>query len=80
MADVKVFLDHLVFSVLSVGFVAVLLHLAIRAVDDSTPFDEHIWIMTGLCLAVALSLAGFLTYRTIKGRPSDEIVYTRRES
>jgi len=80
MANVRVFLDHLVFAVLSVAFVSVVLHLALQTVADSTPFDENIWVTIALCLVVSVSLAAFLTHRTIKGRPSDEIVYTRRES
>ncbi len=91
MENIRVFLNHLYFSLVIMVLVLIGIHIVALAVNnivstisgEGTFYEEFsvkqnlLWI--GLFWAVAsVGLASFLTWQTIKNRPVDDIVYTRR--
>jgi hypothetical protein len=74
---IKTFLGHFYFSVCCTAVVFLVLYVLVTGVDSS--FSPNIYLVLGAFVAVSVGLAGFLTYLTIRNRPKDHIVYTRRE-
>jgi hypothetical protein len=79
MSNVRVFFDHLFFSLISVWVVLVIAYFGLAVASDAFSVTDNPWLAAGLWVGPSLLLAGFFTYRTIKNRPSDTIVYTQRE-
>jgi hypothetical protein len=87
----KTFLDHLYFSLVStlVGLIALYLVLyvvdgALAQIGMSFGFRKFsvgasILALTIVWVLASSGLACFLTYRTVKNRPRDQIVYTKRQ-
>jgi hypothetical protein len=87
----KTFLDHLYFSLVStlVGLIA--LYLVLYVVDGALTqigmsfgfrnfsVGASILALTIVWVLASSRLACFLTYRTVKNRPRDQIVYTKRQ-
>jgi cell division protein FtsW (lipid II flippase) len=76
---VRIFFDHLYFSVccILVGFLVV--YSAAAWVGYGFNLDENMALCTIIGLVLALALAFFLTYLTIRRRPRDFIVRTKRQ-
>jgi len=91
MGNIKTFLDHLYFSLVSVivGMIGVyiVLYILDGALDvfgmglgvRKFSVGSHILALSIFWIAVAVPLAGYLTFRSIEGRPRDRIVYTKRQ-
>lgn len=91
MGNIKTFLDHLYFSLVSVlvGMIGVyiVLYILDGALDvfgmglgvSKFSVGSHILALSIIWIAVAVPLAGYLTFRSIEERPRDRIVYTKRQ-
>ena len=80
MGNVRLFFDHLFFSLISVWVVLVVAYFGLAAASDAFSITEAPWLAVALWVGPSLLLAGYFTFRSIRNRPSDTIVYTRRES
>jgi hypothetical protein len=79
MGNTKVFLDHLVFSLVSV-FVAILVFsLIVGGIAPDFSLGDHIWSVAAIWAVLSISLASLLTYSSIKKRPNEHIDFTRRK-
>ena len=90
MENVKVFLSHLYFSLVVVllgmiGLYIVLyiIDLALSPVHLSFGFrgfsvGNHLKLLAAVWVVVSLGVAGVLTHSTIKNRPVDRVMYTKR--
>jgi hypothetical protein len=90
MDTLRAFLDHLYYSlvIVLVGLIGLyvalyVLDTALEAILFPVGFKEfsvrsHVIKLLMLWLAGSLALAGFLTYQSIRNRPQDHIVHTKR--
>jgi len=78
MKILKVFLDHLYFS-----FVTVLVGLGIVGLAlahlGGVSVSDHLWAGFFAWIGLSAALAGGLTFWTIRNRPRDDIVFTHRQ-
>jgi hypothetical protein len=87
----KTFLDHLYFSLVSVLFGLIALYIVLYVADGvlaqigmSFGFRKfsvgaNILAVTIVWVLASFGLTCFLTYHTLKNRPRDQIVYTKRQ-
>jgi len=80
MGNVRVFFDHLFFSLIAIWVLLVIGYFGLVVAADDSLISDNLWFTAMAWVVSSLVLAGFFTYRSIKNRPSDAIVYTRRES
>jgi len=80
MENTRVFLDHLVFSLVSV-FVAILVFsFIVGGIAPDFSLADHFWSVAAIWGVLSVSLAALLTYLSMKRRPSGQINFTRRKS
>jgi hypothetical protein len=79
MDIIKTFLGHLYFSLCCTGIVFLILYGLVSEIDSSFSPVAEFYYVTGAFVGASAGFAGFLTYLTIKKRPKNHIVYTRRE-
>ncbi len=89
--EVKVFLDHFYFSLIAVLIGMIVLYLLWATVSGAmgmagseasgTGFTMggNIWLLALLWVLISGVAAGVLTALTIRNRPKDQIVYTKRQ-
>lgn len=80
MATLKIFADHLYFSLacFAVGFV--ILYALLAAVGYGVAVGQNIWAILGAWIALSAVTAGILTQRTLQKRKEASILFTRRKS
>jgi len=79
MENLKIFMDHLYFSVICVGVGLIILYLILAGIGVQSVISNHL-VTTGIaCAALCCGLGLFFTYRTLKSRTSRPISYTRRQ-
>ncbi|MGO9570019.1 MAG: hypothetical protein ACLP5H_21020 [Desulfomonilaceae bacterium] len=79
MENLKIFFDHLYFSVICVGIGAIVLYVILCGIGAERVISTHL-LATGItCGALCCELALILTYRSVKSRASRPIIYTRRQ-
>lgn len=76
---IKTFLGHLYFSLCCTFVVFLVLYGLVSTIDTSFSTATNFLYAAGAFVFVSAGLAGFLTFVTIKNRPKDHIVYTRRQ-
>jgi hypothetical protein len=91
MQNIKVFFNHFYFSLIAVLGCMIGLYVVLRILDVALEvvgirlgvrdfsIGSHPWSLTTLWLAATVSWASWLTYKTIKSRPTGDVVYTRRQ-
>ena len=87
----KTFLDHLYFSLVSVLIALIGLYIFLYLADGALSqigmsfgfrkfsVGANILALTIVWVLASFGLACFLTYHTLKNRPRDHIVYTKRQ-
>jgi hypothetical protein len=78
MEYLKVFADHFYFSLVVVLVGLIVLYIALVGIGSDFAVSDHIWTALGTWMGASCGLAAVLTYRTIRHRPRDHIMYTRR--
>jgi threonine/homoserine/homoserine lactone efflux protein len=78
MGKVKIFLDHLLFSTVSVSVVLLTLSLLLSFVGTDFSVSKHGWYVLGLWLVLSVASATVLTVLSMRSRPPDRIEFTRR--
>jgi hypothetical protein len=78
-SDIKIFFDHLYFSVccILVGFL--LVYCAAGWIGHGFSVDANMALCVVTGTALSLILAAYLTYVSIARRPSELIIQTRRQ-
>ena len=68
MENLKIFFDHLYFSIICVGVGAIVLYVILYGIGAESAISNHL-LATGIaCGALCAGLALILTYRTMKNR------------
>jgi hypothetical protein len=80
MEKIKVFLDHLYFSLVSVAVGLALVYLILSGVGADSSFSDHKLAVGCVWLGASAALAALLTYRTVRNRRQPSIPYTHRET
>jgi hypothetical protein len=78
MESMKVFLDHLYFSIVCVAVGVLVLYLMLIGINAESIIYNNLLALGIICCVLCCALAAFLTFRTIKGRIRQPIIYTRR--
>ncbi len=90
MENIKAFLSHLYFSLAVVLLGMIGLYIVLYIIDlvlapihlgfgfKQFSVGGHLRLLAGVWVVVSLGLAGVLTYITIKNRPVDRVMYTKR--
>ena len=79
MEDPKIFLDHLLFSIICIGAGAIVLYVILYGIGVESAISNHL-LATGLaCGVLCLGSALCFTYLIMMNRASRPIIYTRRQ-
>ena len=78
METVRIFFDHLFFSLVSVFVVLLVLSIAAGGLITGFSLTDHPWAAALVWILASLGLAAALTYSSIKNKPSDRAEFTRR--
>ncbi|MFH1117655.1 MAG: hypothetical protein V1792_27365 [Pseudomonadota bacterium] len=79
MGNVKLFLDHLFFSLVSVFVAILLLSLILGGIAPDFSLGDNIWAAAAVWVVLSASLAGVLTYSSMRKRETGHIEFTRRK-
>ncbi len=79
MGNVKLFLDHLFFSLVCI-FVAILVFsLLIGGLAPDFSLGDHVWSVAAVWVVLSVSLASVLTYSSMRKKVTGHIEFTRRK-
>jgi len=78
-SNVRIFLDHLYFSVCCVFVGFLLIYSIARWTGHGFSLDDNIVVCVATVAALSLILAAYFTYMSISRAPSEFIVRTKRE-
>ena len=78
-SNVRIFLDHLYFSVCCVLVGFLLVYFIARWSGYGFDLDDNIAACVVTVIALSLSLSAYLTYMSISRTPSEFIVRTKRK-
>jgi hypothetical protein len=79
MENLKIFLDHLCFSIICTGVGAMVLYVILYGIGAASAITNHL-PATGISGVLSLGSALLFTYQTIKNRAGRPIIYTRRQN
>ena len=77
-SNIKIFFDHLYFSVFCVFVVFFLVYGIAKWTGKGFDLDDNFRTCATIVVAATLILTAFLTFMSIWKRPKDNIVFTKR--
>jgi hypothetical protein len=78
MEHIRIFFDHLVFSLVSVSAVLLVVSLIIGGFVPEYSLGDYFWFAAALWAIVSISVAAALTYSSIKNKAPDRVDFTHR--
>jgi hypothetical protein len=79
MEILRIFLDHLYFSIICVGIGAIVVYVILYGIGEGAAMSNHLLALGIACGLLCSGLAGLLTHRTLKSRVQRPVIYTRRQ-